>query len=368
MKIALLVKRFTRSGGKERYVVQLALALQHLGHTVHVYGCACDLDLPQGMTFHYVRNVMKFSSVLNTLSFIRQSKKRLAGNAYDIVHSHERNYTQDIVTLHSISFVHGLENYSWLKRLDQKYFSFRSLLYLWLEKRQMKSPWLIAVSNEVLRDIKKHYGRSHQVVCIPPGVDVDLFSPAAVTKQRNQARRKYSLASDELAVVFVGSAFQRKGLERIFPSIRGRRRLFVIGKGDHLGRYRRLVSQAGINEKVVFIDMVDDVLPYYALADVVILPSRSEAFGMSVLEAMACGLPVAVTPNAGVADLIIHGENGLIIQSDNDIGRFLRRLEDSNERKKLGENARRTSLALTWEQVGRRHEEFYRQILSSPIL
>ncbi|HSO20135.1 MAG TPA: glycosyltransferase family 4 protein [Desulfosarcina sp.] len=364
MKIALLVKRFVRSGGKERYVVELAASLLRLGHTVHVYGCECDPVPPVGIVFHQVRRGMAFSSVLDTLAFIRESRRRLAGTAYDIVHSHERNYTQEVVTLHSLSFVHGVERYAWLKRLDQKYLSLRSLLYLWLEKRQMQSPWLVAVSGEVARDVGRHYGRDRRMVCIPPGVDVDRFSPDAAADRRVRARQSQNLANDELAVLFVGSAFQRKGLDRVLPAIRGGRRLFVVGKGDRHTRFHRLVRQLGAADKVVFAGAVDDIVPYYALADVVVLPSRSEAFGMSVLEGMACGLPVVVTPNAGVADLIVPGENGLIMQTDADLDRFLAQLERPDERRRIGLNARRTALAYTWEQVGRRHEALYRQVIA----
>ncbi|BBO72562.1 transferase [Desulfosarcina alkanivorans] len=365
MKIALLVKHFTRSGGKERYVVELAGSLQQLGHTIHVYAYDCDPDLTDRITFHGVRKGMPFSSVLNTLSFIRESRKRLAFSTYDIIHSHERNYTQEIVTLHSLSFVHGVEKYSCLRQLDQKYFSPRSLLYLWLEKQQMKSPWLVTVSGEVSRDVTKHYGRSHQIVCIPPGADVNRFSPAAVAGLRDQARQAHHLEKDELAVLFVGSAFQRKGLDRVLPAIQGKRRLFVVGRGDRHARYHRLIRQYGLEDRVVFTDMVDDVVPYYALADVVVLPSRSEAFGMSVLEGMACGLPVVVTPNAGVADLIVHGENGLIMQTDVGLDRYLDFLGKPEERRRLGENARQTAQAHTWEQVGLLHEAFYRQLIAN---
>lgn len=364
MKIALLVKRFTKSGGKERYVVELAMALRRLGHTIHVYGYESDSDLLQDISFHKVPKGMAFSSVLNTLSFIRQSSRLLAGRTYDLVHSHERNYTQEIVTLHSLSFVHGVDKYSFFKRIDQKYLSLRSLLYLWLEKRQMRSPWLIAVSAEVCRDVKQYYGRSHQILSIPPGVDTQRFSPAARFDLRDQARQEQGLDKDELAVLFVGSAFQRKGLDRVLPAIKANRRLFVVGKGDKLPRYRRLIREYGIEDKVVFTKMVKDVVPYYALADVVVLPSRSEAFGMSILEGMACGLPVIVTPNCGVADLMVHQENGLIMDTDADLERFLDLLGEENVRRRLGENARHTAEGHTWTHVGQHHEAFYRQLIS----
>jgi UDP-glucose:(heptosyl)LPS alpha-1,3-glucosyltransferase len=364
LKIAILVKRFILSGGKERYVVELAKALTRQGHNVHVYACTCDQTLLNGITFHPVVSRYGFSGILNTLSFIRETDKMVSTQAYDIVHSHERNYRQKILTLHSLTYCQGLEKYSFLKRLDQKYLSLRSLLYLWLEKRQMKSPWLVSVSQEVSRDVEKYYGRTHHMITIPPGVDIDQFDPMTLSHLREQARKENNLQENELAVLFVGSAFQRKGLDRILPFIQGDMRLFVVGKGDRLGKYKRLIKAHGLEKKVVFTGLVKDMKPYYALADMVVLPSLSEAFGMSILEGMACGLPVIVTQNCGVADLIDHNVNGLVMKKEADLGIYLDQLGSKEERFRLGTGARKTAQAYTWERVGQTHEIFYKRLLS----
>jgi len=364
MKIAFLVKRFTRSGGKERYVVELAMALKRQGHSIHVYAYKCDHTLLKEITFHRVPLFFTFSSILNTLSFIKETKKKVPKQEYDIIHSHERNYTQEIITLHSLTYCEGLEKYSFLRKIDQKYFSLRSLLYLWLEKRQMKSPWLISVSQEVSRDVEKYYGRSDNIVIIPPGVNTDQFNPVSTNKLRDQARKENNLNKNELAVLFVGSAFQRKGLDRLLPEINGDTRLFVVGKGDKLVKYKRLIKAYGLEKKVVLTGMVKDVKQYYALADIVVLPSRSEAFGMSILEGMACGLPVIVTKNCGVADLIEHNKNGLIMKEDSDLGNYLHLLRSKKERLRIGIHAGTTAKAYSWKRVGISHEAFYRQILS----
>ena len=249
MKIAFLVKRFTLSGGNERYVVELVRDLNRRGHDIHVYACKCEPSLLKEITFHQVPSHFTFSGVLNTLSFIRETRKLVPNHEYDIVHSHERNYTQDIVTLHSFSYLEGLEKYSFFRKMDQKYLSLRSLLYLMLEKRQMKSPWLVSVSQAVSKDIKKYYGRTDNIVTIPPGVDTDCFNPDTIKKHRDQARKENHLYGDELAVLFVGSAFQRKGLDRILPEISGNMRLFVVGSGDKLTRYKKLVKKYDLEKK-----------------------------------------------------------------------------------------------------------------------
>lgn len=363
MKIAFLVKRFTLSGGNERYVVELVRDLNRRGHDIHVYACKCEPSLLKEITFHQVPSHFTFSGVLNTLSFIRETRKLVPNHEYDIVHSHERNYTQDIVTLHSFSYLEGLEKYSFFRKMDQKYLSLRSLLYLMLEKRQMKSPWLVSVSQAVSKDIKKYYGRTDNIVTIPPGVDTDCFNPDTIKKHRDQARKENHLYGDELAVLFVGSAFQRKGLDRILPEISGNMRLFVVGSGDKLTRYKKLVKKYDLEKKVVFTGMIKNVKKYYALADIVVLPSLSEAFGMSILEGMACGLPVIVSANSGVSDLIEHNKNGLIMDKDSSLHECLHLLNSQENRLRIGRNARETAKLYTWKRAGQSHEEFYKKNL-----
>jgi UDP-glucose:(heptosyl)LPS alpha-1,3-glucosyltransferase len=367
LKIAILVKRFTLSGGKERYVVELARSLCSLGHSVDVFACKADDTLLDGIGFFRVKNRFTFSSVLNTISFVRETAKMLKLHNYDIVHSHERNYTQKVLTLHSFSYFDGLEGYSRLRKIDQKYLSLHSLLYLWLEKRQMKTPWLISVSTAISRDVKAHYHRSANVVEIPPGVDLGEFSRDGLELLRKKERNERNLGENDLAVLFVGSAFQRKGLDRLIPAIAKDMQLFVVGKGDRVVKFKQMVKKYRLEKNVSFEGITDEVKKYYALADVVVLPSRSEAFGMSVLEGMACGLPVIVSRNSGIADLIHHGENGFLLEKDSDLPDLLNLMRSAKERQKVGSRARKTAEQYGWARVGRSHEILYEKILSEEL-
>ena len=101
-----------------------------------------------------------------------------------------------------------------------------------------------------------------------------------------------------------------------------------------------------------FTGLAADVGPWYAAAGVVVLPSRAEAFGMSVLEAMACGRAVVVRRRAGVSALIESGSNGLLFEDPAELGRLLSRLTDLDLRRRLGKAERRTALAHGWDTAG----------------
>ncbi|WP_020588411.1 glycosyltransferase family 4 protein [Desulfobacter curvatus] len=364
MKIAVLVKRFTLSGGKERYVVELVKSLCRLGHQVDVFACEAEQRLLNDIGFFRVPNRMTFSSVLNTISFVKETAKMLEEYDYDIVHSHERNYTQEVLTLHSFSYYEGLKKYTWLRKIDQKYLSLRSWLYLWLERAQMRTPWLISVSTAISKDVEENYHRTGNVVEIPPGVDLTIFDEKSVYAMRQQARKEKNIHENELAVLFVGSAFQRKGLDRLIPAITEEMHLIIVGKGDHISKFSKMIKAHPCGQRISMEGITDNVIKYYALADVVVLPSRSEAFGMSVLEGMACGLPVIVSHNSGVAGLIRHGENGFLMSKVSELTGLLELVKSEETRRKIGFCARKTAEKYGWSRVGSSHECLYKKIMS----
>ena len=137
MRIAFLIKRFSPSGGKEIYALQVARELLNKGHKVDVYAYAADQRFLDGITFHRVPQRVSFSNVLSTLYFIRETNKMLGDRSYEIVHSHERNYTQDVLTLHSFSYLSGLEKYTGLRKFDQKYLSLRKQIVCKVEHTKL---------------------------------------------------------------------------------------------------------------------------------------------------------------------------------------------------------------------------------------
>lgn len=362
LRVAILVKSFTLTGGMERYVVETCRRLAARGHRLDIYAREADPALLGDMRFYRVPARFSFSSVLAAVSFARETARMLEGQGYDLVHSHEKGCGQDLETIHCFSYKEGLKKYSLLRRIDQKYLSLRGALYLWLERRQMKTPWLIAVSGAVGDDILRQYGRDAKVVLISPGVDLEAFQPKNLALKRAAAREAEGFRSDQLVVLFVGSEFRRKGLDRLIRAIGPGMQLLVVGRGDELSYHRRLVAQYGLEEQVRFVGLTSEVLPCYAAADVVVLPSRSEAFGMSILEGMACGLPVIVSANSGVASLISHGENGCLLHDAAELSALLQQLLSQKDRQRLGQFARVSAENHSWDQVADAHEALYRRV------
>lgn len=227
----------------------------------------------------------------------------------------------------------------------------------------MQTEYIATVSKAVKTDIETHYNRCTDISVICPGVDTNLYIPTGLADKRVGTRRELSIEKHEKVVLFVGSEFKRKGLDLVIKALKGKDyRLLVVGRGDKYQNYKKLVEESGIAKKTIFTGLSTNVLNYYAAADLVVLPSRSEAFGMSILEGMSCGLPVAVSSTAGVAGLVKDRVNGFTLRSVGDLEDLLSNLPGPETLKGIGKAARETALAYSWQHVADQYEALFHRV------
>jgi len=359
MNIAVIVKSFVLTGGAEKYAVEVTRRLQARGHSIDVFSWRADKEQLDGIRHFPVPLPTRlcFTSVLTSVSFARQVARMLSGRSYDVIISHERGYHQDLSAIHTFSYLLGTEEYSFIKKLNSIYLSPRSGTHLWLERKQMESPWLVSVSGIIKDCVAEYYGRKEQNIIATPGVDIEWFNPDWTQAHREEARRAERIEPDELAVLFVGSEFRRKGLADLILALGPDIKLLVVGQGERPGYYQKLAQKHGVSERVLFKGLTDNVRHYYAAADVVVLPSLREAFGMSILEAMACGLPVVSSAATGVSGIIEDGRDGYIFKDPNKLGGILQLLKAADLRRSVGRHARLTAEKHTWEATASIYED-----------
>jgi len=365
LKIAVLIKRFIATGGAERYAVEVTRRLLQRGHAIDLYTRQVESGLAKGMHVVRVPDRLRFSSVLNSWSFAAETAKCLRDNEFDVVLSHERGHCQDLAVIHTFAYKLGVEAYSFFKKLNSIYLSPRSWLHLRLERQQMARPWLVPVSSIIKTGIQKYYGRSANIRIATPGVDIDWFHPAWIRQNRETVRQAEGIGPAELVLLFVGSEFRRKGLDMLINAIGPGMRLLVVGSGERHAYYRRLSARRGVQGQISYLGLVEDVRRFYAAADAVVLPSRKEAFGMSILEGMACGLPVACSAAAGVSELVGDDANGYLFSDTTGLKAVLQKLKDPDTRHRLGQQARRTASDHTWEVTTDVYEAVCRQIAAA---
>ncbi len=219
-------------------------------------------------------------------------------------------------------------------------------------------------NNSDIKDLAKE--GSMQFIEIPFGVDLEKF----YYKEKDDLfLDELNLNKNEKIALFVGNldrAHYFKGVEYLieaFSLIEERPyKLMIVGSGELKQNYENTARRLGIFEKVIFVGSPSDKdLPsYYNIADAVILPSidKSEAFGLVLIEAMACKKPVIASNLAGVRSVVEDGVNGFLVKPKN-TGELANRLDyilnNSEVAKDLGEKGRqKVEEYYNWKEVGRR--------------
>jgi UDP-glucose:(heptosyl)LPS alpha-1,3-glucosyltransferase len=215
----------------------------------------------------------------------------------------------------------------------------------------------IAISAALRDDLASTYGRSAETVVIPHGVDQQQFHPGVRRDFRAAVRAELTIGDDVPLFLFVGDL--RKGME---PAIRA---LSLVPDAHLLAITRTLpdayiavAAERGVQQRVTILPATYRIQRYYGAADVLLLPTPYDAFGMVITEAMACGLPVITTPLAGAAELLQDGVHGRLVRSPTDIdglAEAMRALASNRDaRIAMGEAAAALMRDHTWDRVADR--------------
>jgi glycosyltransferase involved in cell wall biosynthesis len=229
--------------------------------------------------------------------------------------------------------------------------------------RPSRAKKLVAVSDGVAAELRRHFPQTAEVVSvIPNGVDVSAFRPDGAA--RSSIRRRLGMGEGDLVAVFVGGDWERKGLRFAVEAVgmASEWRLIVVGDGD-TASFERFAADAGAAARVHFVGWVDPG-PYYAAADAFVFPTRYEAFPLVALEAAAAGLPLLIPPVSGARDLLVDGRNGwLIDRSAAVIAERLRELgSDEALTASMGRQARAAAERYDWERVVDAYDRLYREL------
>ncbi len=251
------------------------------------------------------------------------------------------------------------------------------------EKELMRTANRIIASTPRDRDqmVELYDAPPDRITVIPPGVDTELFRPIL----RPRAKEWIGSLSQK-TVLFVGRIDPVKGLDTWFramrlvleraPSLRNRMCVCLIG-GDvdededpnsEMARLDKLKQELGLDDIVTFLGgRAQSSLPYYySSAELVVMPSRYESFGLAALEAMACGAPVVASDVGGLSFVVRDGETGFLVP-EGDTTRFaeciLTLLHDPELRDRMGARAVAVAQDYSWDHIARRIVDLYLQVL-----
>jgi len=363
-------------GGSGVVATELGKELAAKGHSVHFISYA----VPQRLT-HFVENVFfhevelsnypLFENQLYGLSLASKMLEVIEFENLDLIHVHYaiphatsaylakqmlkklNKEIKVITTLHGtdITLV-GLEP------------SFLALLKLSIEE----SDGVTAVSRFLKEKTLTNYHIEKDIEVIPNFIDLEKFAPL-----ENKKMRKRIAPNGERILVHTSNFRPVKRVQdtiKILYEVRKTipTKLILIGDGPDRSDCERLARELNLNEDVLFLGKQDGLSVLLNSADIFVIPSQSESFGLSALEAMACGLPVVSSSVGGLPELVTHNEVGYIAEIG-DIKRMAKYIVSlfTNEKKyqQFSENARKRAVEnFDKEIIIPRYINYYERILN----
>lgn len=233
---------------------------------------------------------------------------------------------------------------------------------------------------EHMRSLVSAYGN---IDIIPCGTNIDHFGSV----DRAEARESLGIAPDEKLILYVGRFDPRKGIETLVRAVHATEARatskvkLIVGGGSRPGqsdgrereRIEAIVAELGLEAITQFPGQLSPtVLPtYYAAADVSVVPSHYEPFGLVAIEAMACGTPVIASDVGGLQFTVVPEETGLLAPPKDDkafAAALDRILSNPDWRNQLGVAARkRVEAKFSWQGVATQLGQLYTELLAQPI-
>jgi D-inositol-3-phosphate glycosyltransferase len=392
------------TGGMNVYVRELSRTLGERGVDVDVFTRRQDSDIdtitrigPHARLIQLdagpPRHIDKYAVVdyLPDLACNLQRFRNFSGHPYDVIHAHywlsgrlalpfrDRWRAPLVSTFHTLG---QLKN-----DVAQDDAEREEAMRADIERRVMTCSDRIIASTPVdYSHIVKRYGvLGAKITVIPPGVDLERFRP----RSKATARKQLGL-SDGPLVLFVGRIQKLKGIDVLLHATRA---LNDIAPGLHptvaiiggapeserveaeqreVERLTDLSRTLGISDQVRFLGSVpQEALPeYYAAADVTVMPSTYESFGLVALESMACGTPVVATRVGGLTTLVRDSETGYLVpwrEPSLFAQRIAAILADASLKRKMQKRAREHAMAYGWSATAAATERVYRLLINSQV-
>lgn len=293
----------------------------------------------------------------------------------DLVHAH---YASSFGLLGALAGVHPLLVSAWGS--DVFAFPRKSILHRHLLEWTLKQADVLCSTSHIMaKEMRKYVSADQPIEVIPFGVDVRRFAPPEPESQKAHTGGAPTTESHMGEPVVFGVAKHLQpvyGIDvllRAFSELESRRPgqalLRIAGDGPEWRRLTSLAKRLGVNDQVDWLGLIrnQDVAGFYQGLDVVVVPSHQESFGVTALEASACGRPIIASHVGGLPEVVIHGETGILVPPG-DASAFSQAMESlllsSAERERLGHAGRNFVLEhYDWMENVSKMEEVYRRLV-----
>ncbi len=378
------------TGGMSVYIRELCRELGSRGHKIDVYTRAHEpgydqiVDMSKNARLIHLKageeeEIDKLAIYPHLAEFTREVEKfrKHNGLQYDLIHSHywlsgwAGKWLQEWWNVPHITMLHTLGEVKNAIGIGMD----EPGLRIECEKMLIKDcQRIIAPSEREKKALIRYYDASPETISIVPcGVNLGLFRPI----DKKIARPHIGFDGDGI-VLFVGRIVPLKGVDKLLMAMAHleksqRLKLVVIGGDEHsrleLEKLKSLSRSMQIQDSVTFLGLVNqEMLPYYySAADLCVVPSYYESFGLVALESLACGTPVVATRVGGIEGVIRQDETGYVVR-DNDPHRLADKIallfSMSKAKGETTSQIRESVTKFSWSNTADRMVREYRALLS----
>ncbi|NNE10262.1 MAG: N-acetyl-alpha-D-glucosaminyl L-malate synthase BshA [Gemmatimonadetes bacterium] len=364
---------YPSAGGSGVIATELGRSLAGRGHDIHFISYSRPFRLPREddhIRFHKVKTVTyplfkyppySLALAVRMAEVARREKLDLFHVHYAIPHATSALLANMILEPHRVGVVttlHGTD--ITLVGSDESFFEITKLSI-------ERSDAVTAVSDFLARETQEKLAVKHPIDVIPNFVDSQMFD----TKVNPDLRAEIGI--DDGPVLMHISNFRKvknvKDVIQLFAAVQESTgaQLVLVGDGPERIPSRILAEELGVLDRILFLGNRVEVGQILPLADLLLLPSTVESFGLVALEAMACGIPVVGYDGGGLPEVVRHGTDGMLAplgSVERMIEMTLELLQNPEKRKMMGSAARERALSeFATESITARYEAVYERVL-----
>jgi N-acetyl-alpha-D-glucosaminyl L-malate synthase BshA len=373
-------------GGSGVVATELGIELSKRGHEVHFISYSVPMRLKsfsENVFFHKVEmaNYPVFDFPLYSIALASKIVEIAKYNGLDLVHAHyaiphatSAYLAREIIAEEQLN---GKNNGSELKIITTLHGTDITLVGLeisflpTMKFSIQKSDGVTAVSSFLKVKTMSQYEITKDIEVIPNFVDIERYK--RIKNHETGCLKERFSKNGEKILIHTSNFRPLKRVDdciRVFSEVRKKipSKLLLIGDGPERSNCEYLAKELGIYEDVTFYGNQESLVEILSVGDLFLMPSQSESFGLSALEAMACGVPVVSSNAGGLPELNLHGETGYLAEIG-DINKMaeyaVELLGNKNKYRIFAQNARDRSVNLfSTEKIVPVYEQYYKKVLN----